>query len=235
MKDIHSHLLPAIDDGSASIEESVKLLKELEAKGVTDIVLTPHYVNGSKYNCNVIKKHEKYLELSKSVYENNIGINLYLGNEIFIDDDLLSLLQNKEVESINNSKYLLIEFSLYEYPKYAIDLFKELMSKGYKVILAHPERYSYMDFKMFDELKEIGILFQGNYLSLYDKYGHDARKKIKKLLKKGYISFLASDIHHSVDLDLKKLKRKLRWYIKKSDIEKLLNENIEKVIKNLDI
>ena len=158
-----------------------------------------------------------------------------MGNEIYIDDDLVKLLEDKEIETINDSKYLLIEFSLFQYPKNGLNIFKELIFRGYKVILAHPERYSYMDFTFMDELKEIGVLFQGNYLSLYDEYGKQARKLLKKMLKKGYISFLAGDVHHHIKLNLKRLKRKLRWYLKKKDINKLLYENFDKVINNEDI
>jgi len=237
MKDIHSHLLPGIDDGCTDFDESIALLKELEKKGVTEIVLTPHYIKNSKFTCNKDEKKKIYNKLIKKVKENNIDIKLYLGNEIYLDDDILDLLEKKEIETINNSKYLLIEFPMFTYQATALNIFDELIHKGYKIILAHPERYPYVvdDIHLLDKYKDMGVLFQGNYESLYDKYGKQSRKTLKKLLKMGYISFLASDTHHTINLDIKKLKRKLRWYISKNEINYLLEGNFEKVINNIDV
>lgn len=237
MKDIHSHLLPGIDDGSKSIDESIKLLKQMEECGVTDLVLTPHYIVDSKYNCKPDMKRIIYKQLLEEVRKNNINIKLYLGNEIFLDDDLLSLVREGEVETINNSRYLLIEFPMVNFPTKAINVFSELIYSGYKIILAHPERYLYIqkNIKILDEFKEMGVLFQGNYESLCNKYGYGSKKTLIKLLKKGYISFLAGDIHHEVNLDLNKLEKKLKKYIDTTKIEQLLNTNIDKVINDMDL
>lgn len=237
MKDIHNHLLYGIDDGSKSLEESIKLLKEMEKCGVKEIVLTPHYIVGSNYQVTPDIKKELLNNINNELIKENINLKLYLGNEIYLDDELLKYLKDKKIDSINNSKYLLIEFSMSNYPKHALNVFSELIYNGYKIILAHPERYSYLykDMSLLDELKEMGILFQANYGSLFGQYGVYPKKMIKKLLKKDYIDLIAGDIHHSVKLDLNKLKKKLKKYISEDRIEDLLNNNFDKIIKNEDV
>ena len=237
MKDLHNHLLYGIDDGSKSLSESIKLLKEISKGGVTEIVLTPHYIINSRYTCDINTKLELLSNLEKEMINNNINIKLYLGNEIFLDDKILEYIKQGKISSINNSKYLLIEFPLINYPKYALNIFSELIYNGYKIILAHPERYTYLykDMSLFDELKEMGVLFQGNTGSLFKKYGKYSKKMLKKLLKKDYIDFMATDTHHSVKLNLKRVKRKLKRYISKKRVDELLITNFDKVINNEDI
>lgn len=234
MKDIHTHILPGIDDGSKSWEESIKLLSELESAGVTELVLTPHYIEDTKYTCNVEKKEKLLKELLSKMKSENINIKLYLGNEIYFSENLLKLLKNKEISGINNSKYLLIELPVLNMPNNVKNVFSELIYSGYKVILAHPERYYYVmdDLTLIEDLLRMGVIMQGDYLSLFGKYGTGAKKTLKKLLKKDYISLLASDTHHNVEIKEDKLRHKLEWYISKERIEELLNTNFDKIINN---
>ena len=103
MKDIHSHILYGIDDGSKSIDESILLLKEMEKNGVEELILTPHYIEDSKYNCNNNSKNKIFEELKKEVKKENIHIKLYLGNEVFITPRFIELLDKKEIQTLNNS------------------------------------------------------------------------------------------------------------------------------------
>ena len=112
MIDIHCHLLYSVDDGSKSIEESITILRSLKDLGYTDIILTPHYVKDSKQDRNVKNNSVLFNKLKDKVLEENININLYLGNEIYIDDDIMDLLNDKEITSLNDSDYLLIELPL---------------------------------------------------------------------------------------------------------------------------
>lgn len=198
MVDIHNHLLYGIDDGSKSLEESIDVLRDLEENGYTDVILTPHYIKDSRYS-NTREDNLRRLEvLKEEIKRNNISINLYLGNEIFMDDDINSLLENDIISSLNNTNYLLIELPMSgEYSGYQ-EIFKYLLSKGYKVVLAHPERYiSFQeDFNKVYELEDIGVYFQSNIDSLIGKYGPAAEKTLRRLLKENKISFLATDIHH---------------------------------------
>ena len=238
MKDIHSHLLYGIDDGSKSIEESISLLKEMEYAGTTDLILTPHYVNHSKYDCDNKSKEELLKELKKKAKEENININLYLGNEVFFSNHFLELLKDKKIRTLNNSKYLLFEFPMSNVYNNSLEIINELVSKGYVPVLAHPERY-YVFQKNPDSLEvylQAGVLMQGNLTSLFGKYGHTPKKLLKYYLKKGWITFLGSDTHHEVKYNEEKLRKKLLKYTKDSNYtEDLLNNNFDKIINNEDI
>ena len=237
MKDLHNHLLYGIDDGSKSLEESINLLKEMSIKGVKEVVLTPHYIIDSKFTSSKYQNMDLLNKLNQELINNNINIKLYLGNEIYLDDKILEYINNNLISTLNESKYILVEFPLMHYPRYALNIFSDLIYNGYRVILAHPERYIYLykDMSLLDELKDMGVLFQGNYGSLFDEYGKYPKKMLKKLLKKNYIDFLAGDIHHHVNLDLKKLNKKLKRYISEDKIKDILENNFDKVINNEEI
>ena len=107
MIDTHNHILFDIDDGCRNIEESIILLKQMEELGFRKIILTPHYIKGTKYTINNLEKEYKLNLLKEKLKENKINIELYLGNEIFITDNIVELLQNGEVSSINSGRYIL--------------------------------------------------------------------------------------------------------------------------------
>ena len=115
MKDLHTHLCFNIDDGSKSIEESIFLIKKMSEEGITDIFLTPHYMKDTLYNADNKIKRNIYNTLVDKCKENNIKVNLYLGNEIYIDDDIDRLIRSNKIETLNNTNYILVEFSLFQY------------------------------------------------------------------------------------------------------------------------
>ena len=239
MIDIHCHLLFNIDDGSRSIEESISILKSLKEIGYSDIIITPHYIKDSKYNSNKKNNFKLLNKLEKELDKEMVKINLYLGNEIYIDDDIIGLLKNNEISSLNGSNYLLIELPMSgEYDNY-IEIFKDLINNNYRVILAHPERYySFQkDFNKIIELESIGVLYQSNIESIIGKYGKGAKKLIKKLLKLKIISFLATDIHHIKHnySDYNKAYKKILKYISEDELNVLINKNPKKVIDNKKI
>lgn len=238
MKDIHSHLLFGIDDGCKDINESISLLKEAEKQGVTELMITPHYIEESKYNCNNEEKQKLFDQLVEKTKEENINIKLYLGNEVFINDNFLKLLKKKEIKTLNNSKYVLLEFPFGNMLYNTKDIIYELVVAGYVPILAHPERYRIFQ-RHPDHIEEylrMGVLLQGNYKSLFGKYGREAKKTLIYLLKKHQITFLGSDCHHEKDFKIKKLKKKLKSIVKSDNmIEDLLENNFNKVILNENI
>lgn len=121
MKDLHNHILYNIDDGSMNYQDSIKLLKDLENRGVTEIVVTPHYIIGTKYNSNNEQKRALINKL-----QSKTKIKLYIGNEVFLDNGIIDHIKNDEISTINNSKYLLIEFPLNEKMTYASNIIFEL-------------------------------------------------------------------------------------------------------------
>lgn len=235
MIDIHSHLLFGVDDGSRTLEESVHVIKKLSEVGYTDIILTPHYINDSTY----VSTREENLDVLKrlkvGLIRNNVNVNLYLGNEIYIDSEIANLLKNNIISSLNDTKHLLIELPMSGESEIYYDIFLDLINMGYKVILAHPERYiSFQkDFNKIYELKELGVLLQSNVGSVLGDYGRGAKKNIKRLLKENLITFMGTDIHHNKEeyTFVLKAKKKMGKYLTQKQINNIF-ENNAKVLLN---
>jgi len=238
MKDLHCHLLYGIDDGCKTKEESVRLLKEMSKAGLKELILTPHYVENSNYVCNNKDKEKILVELKKEIKKENIDVKLYLGNEVFYTSHFIELLEKGEIQTLNGSRYLLFEFPLRNRYSGAGEVISHLISKGYIPILAHPERYEEFQEKpdLAEEYLRMGLLLQGNYTSLFGKYGRAPKKLLKYYIKKGWISFLGSDTHHDIKYNAKRLERKLHRLNKDEEyIEDILERNFDRVIKNEDI
>lgn len=207
MIDIHSHILPGLDDGALDMQTSLAMLKKAEAAGVTDIILTPHYIKGSIYNADNLKKWQAFNELKSAT---DTKINLYLGNEIYVDRELDALLAGYtgeksklmyEVSTLNSTKYVLVEFPVQSEDKTVKETLFSLVRKGLVPVIAHPERYAYVQNNpaYVDEFLSMGCLLQGDYLSILGRYGKRAEKTLKKLLFSGKIFCLASDVHKATD------------------------------------
>lgn len=197
MTDVHSHILFGIDDGSRTISESIELLKKLKSVGFNNVILTPHFILDSTYNSNYEANIKIYNELKERLINENIDINIYLGNEIFIDKNIPTLLEKNIITSLNGTKYVLVEFPMHNKLLNIEDILYEIRSKGYEVVIAHPERYDAFkeDYSIVDTLREDGFLFQSNYSSILGYYGKDSIKLLKYMLKRHYIDFLGTDIH----------------------------------------
>lgn len=238
MKDLHSHIIYDIDDGSKNLNESLEILKQASLNGVTDIVLTPHYIKDSKYNANNLEKNKKLNILQEELKKNNININLYLGNEVYIDEDIKHLLK-KDISTINNSRYILIELPLNSKSLILDEVLYGLVKEKLIPIIAHPERYKayYKNYDFFDNLIKKGCLFQANIGSLYGDYGRKSKKMLKQLLKRNMIHFMGSDIHSSnSNIYKKNIEKDLLKIVKDKDIvEDILTNNTDKVINNKDI
>lgn len=197
MTDIHSHILFGIDDGSRSIEESMELLKKLKNVGFNHVILTPHYIEGSEYNADNSKKRTIFLELKQKIEDENIDIDITLGNEIFINDHIISSIEDGYISPIGDSKYLLVELPFHNKLLNLEDIIYEIKIKGYIPIIAHPERYTYFqeDYTLVDTLRKDGFLFQVNYASILGHYGKNAEKLMKYMLKNKYVDYLGTDIH----------------------------------------
>lgn len=234
MIDVHNHLLFGIDDGSKSLEDSVLIIRKLSEIGITDIILTPHFITDSSY----VSSRENNLilmeKLKNALDENNINVNLYLGNEIYIDREIEKLIYEKKISKLNNTNYLLIELPMSgEWEGYQ-DVFMDLINDGYNVVLAHPERYNSFqaDFDKIYELEEIGVLFQCNIGSVIGNYGRAAKKIIKRMLKEDLIYMFGTDIHRDKgDYNfLSDAKKIIRKYTSDEKMNDLLVNNAKKII-----
>ena len=195
MIDIHTHILHGIDDGSESLEISLNQLKIMKDAGVDKVVFTPHYIRNSYHNTkDIIEK--KFAEIVEAVREQNIDIKLYHAAEVYLEKDIMQDIQ-RENFTINNTKYVLVETSLTEFPPDLYEILYQLVVKGYKPILAHPERYSNVanNFRLAEDLMNRNIYLQINGGSILGNYGKHVQKAALNLLEYGYAHFLASDNH----------------------------------------
>lgn len=235
MIDFHSHILPGIDDGSRNLEQSIAMVNEAKEAGFTKIISTSHYME-NYYECNERDRRQ----LLKKVQENVQGIELILGNEIYITNNIIELLQNGQASSINGTKYVLFEFPLITTrPMNDKEVIYRLVENGYIPIIAHPERYPFIQENpdYLFELEEMGALFQANYGSIIGMYGLKAKKTLKILLKNNLISFFGSDVHRPEQVynKMPKIIKKLKKIISNEEFEEFTEINPEKVLKNENI
>lgn len=189
--DVHSHILYGVDDGVQQLEESLQILRELEDLGIENLWCTPHIMEDIPNQTNFLQ--ERFLQL-KQAYKGKI--QLHLAAEYMIDNVFNERLSNKDLLPHGELKnHLLVETSYFNPPLNLEETLQEIYSIGYYPLLAHPERYAYMEDNDYIRLKSNGIKFQLNLLSLKGMYGKTAQKKAEWLLSKNYYDQVGSDIH----------------------------------------
>lgn len=194
--DIHSHVLPGIDDGAQSINKSIELATSLEKMGVSQIITTPH-INHYVWDNSPENINSKLEETQKAFTANNIHIPIQAAAEYFIDDWFVSYFKKEKLLTLKDN-YVLIEMSYLNAPLNLYKTIFDLQIAGYIPVLAHPERYTFFH-KKFDEykkLKDAGCLFQLNLLASVEYYGSKIAKAADELLKKGMYDFCGTDVHH---------------------------------------
>lgn len=204
MTDWHTHILPGVDDGIKTLDDSLAVLHELESLGVRKVWLTPHIMED--YPNRTADLRQRFEEL-KSAWQGNVEIRLAAEN--MLDSLFEERLEAGDLLPIGEEEnHLLVETSYYTPPMGMDDILERIKKSGYFPVLAHPERYRYMEKDDYKCLKDRGVLFQLNYVSLVGGYGETARKKAEWLLKNGMIDFAGSDVHrlealrHAVDIGL---------------------------------
>ena len=191
ISDWHSHILPGVDDGFQEMEQSLEALDFMEKAGVKNLWLTPHIMEDYPNETQFLK--DKFQELCR---EYKGKINLHLAAENMLDALFEERMDKKDFLPIgDNGRFLLVETSYYNPPMNMDGALEQIKSLGYYPLLAHPERYRYMDESDYKRLKEMGVLFQANYFSIVGAYGNTARKKLEWLLKNGMIDVMGSDLH----------------------------------------
>ena len=194
MIDIHTHILPFVDDGSIDNNLSLDMLKECVHQGITDIVLTPHYRKIYKLPPNILQS--EFEKFNKAVLDACIPINLYLGQEIFIDEFYKQTFISNKVLTINRSKHVLIEFD-YESDVDMTEIVYELIVLGYIPIIAHYERYLNSDIKTAFEIKSLGGFIQINADSIVGKNKRHYLRFIKKLFKNDFLYYSVYHLQQS--------------------------------------
>lgn len=199
--DIHSHLIPGIDDGVQTMEESIEMIKGIVDLGFSKIITTPHIMyDYFKNTPDIIRRGLD--EVREEVLKQNIKVEIYAAAEYYIDEGFLPKLHSKNILAIQD-KYLLFEISYINPPDNLHAVIFEINVAGYTPVLAHPERYPfwYNKFEEFQRIKETGTLLQMNTNSLTGYYGHGAKALAEKMIDLNMIDFIGSDLHGQRHLD----------------------------------
>lgn len=235
MIDIHSHLIPNVDDGAKSPEETIELIKEAREADITDIILTPHYIiNSYEQNAETLILLKD--KLQQIINSENIKVNLHIGMEVYITDNLVEILKQNKILTLAGSKYLLMELPLNTNVQYLDMVIFKLIENNIIPIIAHPERYKFVQEypSKVRELIESGCLIQSNIGSILGIYGKKAKKTIKYLLKNDLINFIATDTHRKNTIYplLEKGIKKIEKITGKEKAEELTNLNVQKILNN---
>ncbi|MFD2574172.1 tyrosine-protein phosphatase [Spirosoma soli] len=199
--DMHSHLLPGVDDGVSNLEQTVACLKQLASWGIRKVITTPH-VSGDWYPNESTQLKASQAMLQALANENGLDLQVEVAAEYLLDEFFPELLNTDALLTFGPARYVLVELGWAAAPLYLDDLLFRLRAKGYTPILAHPERYTYYhdNPSALAHLHENGYLFQLNWGSLTGRYGERVQAQARFLLKKGWVDFLGSDLHRPTDL-----------------------------------
>lgn len=191
--DWHSHILPGVDDGIPTMEKALDVLNRYEQLGIGNVWLTPHIMEDIPNETSSLR--ERFRELTSEYHG---PIHLHLASENMLDNLFEERLESDDFLPIGDSRHILVETSYYNPPMNLHDTIDRIMKKGYQPILAHPERYVYMEMDEYKILKEKNVMFQSNITSFTGIYGKDAYTKICAFLSKGWIDLFGSDIHNLI-------------------------------------
>ena len=232
--DIHCHILPGLDDGAQTMEETMAVLKEAKRQGVTRMIVTPHY-HPVRYQVTAQQVQETLEEVQREAARRQIEIKLYPGQECFYYSELTEQLNAGRVLTLAGSRFVLVEFDpRCPYSQLTMGL-QELQQNGYLPILAHFERYECLwDTERLDKLKKRGILLQMNMDPLL-RDDHMFRKNIwRSILLDGYVDYLGSDCHgiHFRPLQLEKSMRWIEENVTSRLQRRILRANIRAILKN---
>lgn len=224
--DMHSHILPGLDDGTDTLEMALEMVADLKQKGYRKLIMTPH-IMGDFFKNTPDGIQEKLELLRAAVKKNNWNIQLECAAEYYLDEWFLQKIAAPQPLLTFGNKYLLFETSYINEPLHFKEAVFNLKSAGYKPVLAHPERYTYL-YGRFEELERIyetGVLFQINLNSLAGYYSETAKQVAEKLVDKKLVHFVGTDAHHT--RHLKFLAKTARMpYFKKVLALPLLNYNL---------
>lgn len=201
--DMHNHILFGIDDGSKSLDYSLKMAERFIRNGYSKIIATPH-IMGDYYPNNREIIEAKMQALNLALKERDLPLELGCAAEYYMDEYFLDTVRNNgDILSFNN-QHVLIETSFMNRPVFFNQLLFEIRTKGYMPVLAHPERYIYLqeNYSEVETLVKSGIKLQINLLSLGGYYSPNAKKLAQWLIKNGYYSFFGTDAHTTEHLDL---------------------------------
>lgn len=203
--DIHSHLLPGIDDGAKDLEDSIALITQLYSYGIRNFITTPHVLGNVYPNSSETIKQKLKVVQTELVKRNLTDITIHAAAEYMLDEQFTERLKKNDILTLKDN-FVLVEMSYFSPPLNLHEVLFELQLKGYKPVLAHPERYNFYhaSFENYYKLKTAGCLFQLNLLSLTPQYGKFVQKVSTRLLKENMYDLVGTDTHHMNHLELLK-------------------------------
>ncbi len=223
--DMHSHLLPGIDDGVDSVEESLDLIRRLSELGYRKLIATPH-VMGDFYQNSPEIIQDALETVQQAVKAEGLPVEMEASGEYYMDEWFLEKVANNNVLSFGD-EYLLVETSFMNRPNQLFESFFQIKLKGFKPVFAHPERYIYLyeDFERFKEIYKKGVYFQINLNSLTGYYSPNAKYFAERLIKQGMVDFVGTDTHRSNHVDLLPKAMESKAFPKLKELT-LLNESL---------
>lgn len=232
--DIHSHILPGMDDGARNIEQSLEMLRIAEEQGICIMYATPHYMPG-KGKPSIERIERKIRELQDAADQAGIRVSIRPGVEYYYMEEILELFEQGKVITLGDSNCVLIEFDPSADRLYIRNALEEVISFGYTPILAHVERYISMMEKGFtyvEEYRNMGVMMQVNSASVSGDVGKKTQKNVKAMLKKHLIDFVATDAHSARSRApyMEKTAKLLEKKYGKKYRDQLLHENATKYL-----
>ncbi len=224
LADIHSHLLPGIDDGVKTLEESYEVITQLMESGYTRFITTPHVMSDRYPNTSEIIL-SKLEEVRLFLKEKNVQVKIEAAAEYYLDESLMEKIESGEPLLTFGKNYLLFETNFISEPFVLKDFIFKASSAGYKLIMAHPERYVYMNLEKAADLRDRGVMFQINLPSLVGFYSRPIQKMAYQLIDKGWIEFLGTDCHTMNQAKVADKAKKNKYFIKAMNLP-LLNHNL---------
>ena len=196
--DLHCHIIPQIDDGSESMDESMQMLRMAASEGIGAIVATPHFEYGMKEEL-LEKRQKQFTDFCRYAKESGTSVEIYPGNEIFYSDSAIEALLDKTAWSLNGTRYVLVEFPVYAEFSHIQRAVRKLQYAGYWPVLAHIERYDGLKkIESVEQLVDQGTFMQVNASAVTGKSGYGVKQYIKKLMRYHLVHFLGTDAHGSV-------------------------------------
>ncbi|KYG82562.1 tyrosine-protein phosphatase [Roseivirga echinicomitans] len=224
--DIHSHLIPAIDDGVQSIEESLTVLREMEALGYEKVITTPHSMPGT-YDNSPENIYAGLEVMREAIKKEGINIQLEAATEYYLDESFVELIDSGAPLMTFGNKHVLFETPFMNMPPQLKEVTFKLSLKGYKPVFAHPERYLYLmqSEYLLDELIDRNVILQLNIIALTGCYSKPVQKFAEKLIDMKAVKLVGTDCHNMGHIDLLKEAVKTKYFKKLMDLD-LLNNSL---------
>jgi protein-tyrosine phosphatase len=235
MIDLHSHILPAMDDGARSLEESLQIARAYETIGYRSVVATPHMVPGTQWTPSVNHIESQVVALNQAIKKQGIMLEIAAGMEIALDPQIPELLDTGGLRALGNSTYLLIEPPFQQFPPGWEQIIFSIRAKGYAILLAHPERCMQLadNADVIDRLKNAGVYFQISWGSVSGRYGRAVARTAQAMLKQGQVHCLATDSHRVAHLDPERIQaaaHRIRETIGDENFDRIGVDNPQRVL-----